>query len=233
MVSIYDEFQNEGAVLLRGALETENFYKIDSILENHWKQFAIGDPYGEKCAEFAMGNSEVVTDIYRKVADLNECIELARTKNLKAAIKTILGENAKIYNKIPLRIDVPLETKELAVWHQDDFYVQGAPNEVTAWIPLQDTPMHLGALSVIKKSHLNGKIDHDIRWAKKYMPIGVYDLPINIIEMKKGDVLLFNSFTLHTSNINFSNLIRYSVQIRFTSEKIGEPSKIMGELHDL
>ena len=51
-------------------------------------------------------------------------------------------------------------------------------------------------------------------------------------EMKRGDVLLFNSFLLHTSNINFSNLIRYSIQIRFTSEDLGKPSRIMGKLYD-
>ena len=71
-----------------------------------------------------------------------------------------------------------------------------------------------------------------MKWGKKSMPVGVYDLPINIIEMKRGDVLLFNSYLLHTSNINFSNLIRYSIQIRFTSEKLGKPSKIMGKLYD-
>ena len=138
----------------------------------------------------------------------------------------------KFYSKIPLRIDVPLETKELAVWHQDDFYVKGAPNEITAWIPLQDTPMHMGALSVMKKSHHYGRLEHDIEWGKKSMSTGVYDLPINIIEMQRGDVLLFRTFLLHTSNINFSNFIRYSIQIRFTSEMLGEPSVIMGELND-
>ena len=128
---------------------------------------------------------------------------------------------------------MPLETKEPVVWHQDDFYVKGAPNEITAWIPLQDTPMHMGALSVMKKSHLYGRVKHDTVWGKKSMPTGVYDLPINIIEMKRGDVLLFNSFLLiDTKNINFSRFIRYSIQVRFTSELLGEPSKIMGELYE-
>ena len=60
------------------------------------------------------------------------------------------------------------------------------------------------------------------------MPVGVYDLPVNIIEMKRGDVLLFNSFLLHTSNINFSNLIRYSIQIRFTSEDLANHQELWG-----
>ena len=160
--------------------------------------------------QIAYFSLKISNNIYNEVADLIECVELAKTDNIKFTVQRLLGEKARIYGKIPLRIDVPLETKELAVWHQDDFYVQGAPNELTAWIPLQDTPMHMGALSVMKKSHHNGKLAHEFKWGKKSMPVGVYDLPVNIIEMKRGDVLLFNSFLLHTSNINFSALIRFS-----------------------
>ena len=85
---------------------------------------------------------------------------------------------------------------------------------------------------MIKKSHLRGKLPHDTVWGKKSMPTGVYDTPINIIEMNRGDVLFFSSYLLHTSNINFSNKIRYSIQIRFTSKVLGEPSTIMGTLYD-
>lgn len=232
-MSLCSEFSKEGAILLRNAITPNEFAPVDEVLCNQWSKHSVSDPYSESCAKFATTNANIVSEIYQTVADLNECIQLAMAAPIKDIIQTILGKNAKIYSKVPLRIDTPLETKEHAVWHQDDFYVKGAPNEITAWIPLQDTPMHLGALSVMKKSHLYGKLDHDTQWGKKSMPSGVYDLPINIVEMKRGDVLLFNSFLLHTSNINFSNLIRYSIQIRFTSQEQGEPSKIMGHLNDL
>lgn len=229
---LLSEFSENGTILLKNILNKKDFSKIDVLLEKHWRKFSIDDPYSEICADFAKKNSNIVTSIYSEVADLKECIQIARANPIKSVIQSIIGVDAKIYSKIPLRIDVPLETKELAVWHQDDFYVKGAPNEITAWIPLQDTPMHMGALSVMKKSHHYGRLEHDIVWGKKSMPTGVYDSPINIIEMQRGDVLLFNSFLLHASNINFSNFIRYSIQIRFTSEMLGEPSVIMGELND-
>ena len=86
---------------------------------------------------------------------------------------------------------------------------------------------------MIKKSHRKGAIPHEVMWGKKYMPTGVYDSDINVIEMKKGDVLFFNSYLLHTSNINFSEKIRYSLQMRFTTQAFGKPSKNMGEIYDL
>ena len=104
--------------------------------------------------------------------------------------------------------------------------MQGAPNELTAWIRFK-TPMHI-SFDCDEKSHQNGKLAHEFKWGKKSMPVGVYDLPVNIIEMKRGDVLLFNSFLLHTSNINFSNLIRYSIQIRFISEDLANHQELWG-----
>lgn len=231
--SIYQEYENEGAVLARDCLEDHDFEKVDSILQCEWQKFfSVNDPYSSDCAQLGMENQSVVSEMYKRVANLEECIELAATSRIREVVLGLLGNDAKIYGKIPLRIDVPLETKELAAWHQDDFYVKGAPNELTAWIPLQNTLMHTGALSVMKKSHLKGKLEHSTVWGKKSMPTGVYDSEVNIIEMNRGDVLFFNSYLLHTSNINFSNKIRYSIQIRFTSRKLGKPSTVMGTLHD-
>ena len=226
------EYFEQGAVLLKGAMCEDDFRDIDAVLASNWKEFHIENPYSEECAEFAMRNPSAVSAIYDRVINLEECMHIARIDAVKDSIQALIGEKAKIYSKIPLRIDVPLETKELAVWHQDDFYVKGAPNEITAWIPLQDTPMHLGALSVMKKSHLFGRLAHDVVWGKKCMPQGVYNLPINIVEMQRGDILLFNSFLLHTSNINFSRYIRYSIQLRFTSSELGNPSNLMGGTND-
>ena len=224
--------KTDGAVILRNCLSDTDLASIDSTLAKEWKAFSVDSPYTDSCAEFAKKNPKIVSEIYDKVANLPEAIHLAKSEPVKNFVLNSLGQEAKIYTKVPLRIDVPLETKELAVWHQDDFYVQGAPNEIIAWIPLQDTPMQMGALSVMKGSHLKGKLDHNIQWGKKFMPAGQYDLPIQIVEMTRGDILFFDSFLLHTSNINFSKYIRYSLQIRFTSKQLGKPSSMMGELNE-
>ena len=150
-MNLKEEYLEEGAVLIKNCLHNSHFTHIDAILSKEWNKFSVDNPYNDICAKFAKSHQSAVTQIYNKVADLIECVELAKTDNIKFTVQSLLGEKARIYGKIPLRIDVPLETKELAVWHQDDFYVQGAPNELTAWIPLQDTPMHMGALTVMKK----------------------------------------------------------------------------------
>ena len=229
-----NDYETNGAILVPGLLNDDAFFDVEQKLLNVINsQFSCNNLQNKGWVEFASQNPDTVSELYMAVANLPESIALGKHENITSIIRLLIGERAKIYEKIPLRIDVPLETKELAAWHQDDFYVKGAPNEVTAWIPLQDTAMHNGALSVMKQSHKHGKIPHTIHWGKKTMPEGVFDLPIHIMEMKRGDVLFFNSYTLHTGNMNFSQYIRYSLQMRYTSRDLGAPSTLMGTVYDL
>ena len=61
-----------------------------------------------------------------------------------------------IRSKIPLRFDLPGVSRELAIWHQDYWYVKGNVDVVTAWVPMQDTPYELGCVMVMPGSHKLG-----------------------------------------------------------------------------
>lgn len=126
LLSIRSEFSQDGAIVLKRAINESDFSQIDGLLTKHWRKFSIDDPYSENAAQFAKENPHVVTSIYDEVINSKECIQIARVSTLKRAIHSLIGADAKIYSKVPLRIDAPLQTKELAVWHQDDFYVKGA-----------------------------------------------------------------------------------------------------------
>ncbi len=208
-------------------------YGANLLMANISKFVTCEDEHTPAWISYAQENPATVTPAHIAVCSSRRSDTRRRRRTPGHCKKALLGPHCQLYGKIPLRIDVPGVSKELAAWHQDDFYVKGAPNELVAWIALQDTPMHLGALSVIKGSHTDGPIPHIVKWGKKSLPVGCFDRPVSIVEVKKGDVLLFNSYTLHTSNMNFSDQIRYSLQLRFTSPDLGAPSSILGDLHDL
>ena len=73
-----------------------------------------------------------------------------------------------------------------------------------------------------------GSIQHEHQFGKKRIPRGIYDREIRIMEINAGDALVFDGCLLHSSNVNFSNEIRYSVQMRYTQQK--EVSVSMGSL---
>jgi ectoine hydroxylase-related dioxygenase (phytanoyl-CoA dioxygenase family) len=99
--------------------------------------------------------------------------------------------------------------------------VRGSVDTVTAWVPMQDTNYLQGCLAVMPRSHTLGLLEHDMKvLGKRHYPSHVFDREVRYVEMNKGDVLLFHSCLLHSSSLNLSNAIRFSVQARYA--RVGE-----------
>lgn len=112
--------------------------------------------------------------------------------------------------------------------HQDWFYIQGAPSTTTAWVPLGDVPQTHGALMV-----LSGSCQHGFRLHESAKDLGLeftaggFGTRVKDLEEEKGckwvcsnfragDVLLFNSLTVHGALPNESQEIRLSADFRYS-----------------
>jgi len=221
-------FESDGCALVRNLLAPQDTASIDTIILNEIRVHlpTVTSIQDADWVQMAIENPTAVTAVYDAIRDHPSLLELGKNPKIVSLVKQLLDAPV-LYNKIPLRIDVPFENKELAFWHQDDFYVQGNGSELTVWIPLQDTFAHTGALSVMKGSHTNGAIPHVYSIGKKMIPTGIFDNPINIMEMARGDALFFDSYTVHSSNLNVSDQIRYSVQLRYSCANAGNHSTRM------
>ena len=223
-----DAFDADGCLVERGLLGEDLLTPVDAMLMEQITRHVPGATSIQDPAwiDLAIRRPDIVTEVYDAVRDVPFLVELGRAPALSDIVKTLINAPV-IYRKVPLRIDVPFENKELAFWHQDDFYVQGNSSEITIWIPLQDTFAHTGALSVMKGSHTQGPIPHTYRVGKKTLPAGIFDQPVNIVEMRRGDALIFSSYLVHSSNLNISDQIRYSIQLRYSSATAGAQSAVM------
>lgn len=217
-----DAYNANGFVLARGVLCDSDF----SALETKFLELANART-GEAHATFSAPSlaSRICEDrsletyLYDAIRKYPELVDLSMTESLTRTVATLLGDsNLVLLEKIPLRMDCPMVIRELAVWHQDYFYVKGDVETITAWIPLQDTSFREGCLMVMPGSHSDGPISHDVNvLAKKYYPSSIFGREVRYIEMKRGDVLFFHSCLLHSSGNNISEVIRFSVQARYLS----------------
>lgn len=224
--SIKQALDEDGFVLIRNALETQAFDPIKARL------LRLAEDYsGER---FASIDSQEFVDLIRRDRDAervlydqvrrhSELEELGGHPDITTSVRSALGNDVVLLEKIPLRIDCPLVMREIAVWHQDFFYVKGSEATVTVWAPLLDTSFKEGCLLVMPGSHKFGALEHDQNiLEKKYYPSGIFNNPVRYVEMKAGDILLFHSLLLHSSGNNIGDSIRFSVQWRYT--QISEPS---------
>jgi ectoine hydroxylase-related dioxygenase (phytanoyl-CoA dioxygenase family) len=213
-------YAGQGFVLVRGVLRDTDF----SALETRFLQLintrsggahaSLRDPalVSKICQDRSLE-----THVYDAIRQYPELVDLSLTQSLVRAVAVLLGGRSLVLlEKIVLRIDCPLVTRELAIWHQDHFYVKGDIETITAWIPLQDTGFREGCLMVMPGSHRDGLLAHDTSaLGKKYYPSTIFGREVRYVEMHRGDVLLFHSCLLHSSGINISDTIRFSVQARY------------------
>jgi ectoine hydroxylase-related dioxygenase (phytanoyl-CoA dioxygenase family) len=215
--SIADTYSDTGFYLAQGLLESKDFSEIEAIiLEVMTQHYPCKSIHSKELADYLRVHPDTVTKIYDTLQSHESLINLGKSNVITNVVRSFIS-NPAIYLKIVLRIDTPFESRELAYWHQDDYYVKGNETELTVWIPLQDTSVPQGCLSVMPGTHKLGRLKHSYASGKKNIPQGIYDREVRLVEMVQGDALFFSSLLVHSSNFNFSENIRYSIQIRYTA----------------
>jgi hypothetical protein len=210
----------DGFVLLPGAVD-------DGILDTLEHQFlGLVEEFGGRKFESAIrsdfavwldGEREIERKLYDGIRQYPWLNDFSMHETITGPVKQLLGDDVGLLEKIPFRIDLPMVMRELAVWHQDHFYVKGNTDTVTAWIPLQDTAYEVGCLLVMPGSHKLGALPHSKPLLqKKFVPSDIFTLPVRYVEMRRGDLLLVNALLLHSSGNNISDRIRFSVQARYS-----------------
>ncbi len=155
-----------------------------------------------------------------EVSDSPELYPLILHPVILDTVESLLGSEIAWTGSYAARPKIPQHELTAFPWHQDSQYY-GAPTQqlhvVSVWIPLVDADEHNGCLYLIPGSHkwglLNGErgADRNIRTfedvEKKGEPIA--------LPMRVGDILFFTNLTCHTSKLNSSDKVRWSVDLRY------------------
>lgn len=121
----------------------------------------------------------------------------------------IVGPNAKCMQSM---LFVKGPGKAGQAWHQDEFYIPTRDKSlVGAWIAIDDATFENGCLWIVPGSHKSGilfrRVPSD---SSEYADVDTVDvsalssnqfLPV---EVKKGSVVFFNGYTLHSSRRNIT-----------------------------
>jgi Phytanoyl-CoA dioxygenase (PhyH) len=160
------------------------------------------------------------------------------SKKLLDIIEQILGPEIAGHPVWNLRSKTPHNPLATVPWHQDTAYLAAGSEHTfqpTAWIPLVDANEVNGCMQVVRGGHnsakvFNHKLENTIgRKDSWYLYIDEADLPkgeIVTCTMNKGSVLLLNNLIPHRSTENYSDRIRWSIDLRW--QKPGEPSGMEG-----
>jgi hypothetical protein len=117
-------------------------------------------------------------------------------------------------------------------WHADQFYWPiASDNTVTAWIPLQETPMNLGPLAFSAGSHRFNAGGRDLEISdesEKKLSKALLESGLPLIEtpFDLGEVSFHSGWTFHRAGPNTSDRPREVITIIYVDAdaKVAEPS---------
>jgi hypothetical protein len=118
----------------------------------------------------------------------------------------------------------PPETGHPFPMHQDwAFYKHVGPAYVDVLVHLDDTRHENGEIRFLAGSHKQGALDHVVKdehgkGCTPHLPWDKYSLEETVpVPAKRGDVVVFNIFTIHGSYINTTERMRRLVRVGYKS----------------
>jgi len=153
-------------------------------------------------------------------------VALAHSAALRAVLEAVHGESIHVYQSVQIRFALPGDELHTIPMHQDARYIEPDSQFCAFWIPLVDIAPGEGGLAVVPRSHRSGLLPHVVSTEYYSYYMGEERpqrcIPLDQIEgewvgadFKAGDLLLFDSFVVHSALPNRSRLVRLSIDGRY------------------
>ncbi|MFC9327339.1 phytanoyl-CoA dioxygenase family protein [Kitasatospora sp. NPDC057015] len=166
---------------------------------------------------------------YRAMADLAAHPALARTAALLTG-----SSRLRIFNTALIRKRPGAARQYARVgWHCDRAYWSTCSSDrmTTAWVPLQDTTVSMGTLTVLDGSHTwpdTAEIsalrtartfvteDHDALWSRlDSLRSEAVTVDVRRIELRRGQVSFHHPLTVHGSGANHGAIARNAISVHY------------------
>ena len=172
---------------------------------------------------FGEGDPEYMA-IYKKIVNHPLFNDLPADPFFLNLIRTIVDGPVLMHRMHIGRITFPANTTQTTPPHQDWQYIRGTAATYTIWTPIGDAPRTVGGLKVLRASHGNGFVEHELRPEQKYAGWGLFDQRLAqtggqewlTTDFQTGDCLVFHSHTVHGALPNLtSDRLRLSMDNRY------------------
>jgi phytanoyl-CoA hydroxylase len=153
---------------------------------------------------------------------------LLTNPKLLDAMESLVGSEIIASSAYRIRPKVPGYGRGVVPWHQDSAFFEPYCDTsliCTVWIPLVDATADRGCLQVIPRQHQGNVVTHHLPEDSRsgLLEIVPQELPegdVVTVPVKKGGALLLTNRTPHRSIENITDVIRWSMDLRYQSAKL-------------
>ena len=221
--ALAERMASDGYLFLPGLLPTADILAlrrrmVDVLAEAGWirrdggdDMAAIADP-----AAFRVDTDPEATALIMRQAALPEVQVLQHHPVLTGLFERLFGEAVLPLPKIIARNLFPQQDEHTTPAHQDYPHVQGSQRTCAVWIPVGDCDIAMGGLQVAAGSHKEGVLPIEPAMGAGGLGVAdVYEGRWRYSPFAAGDVVIFNSLTVHKGVPNRSVELRLSVDMRY------------------
>lgn len=231
-----EKFTEQGYLVVQSALSEADLAPliavvsevVDARATELYNEGVISDTYKERSFEHrwhailkACGRENEVFGWHTLVFS-EALFDLITHPKVLDVLESLIGSDIQFNGDFWVRPKLPNEKLTTLPWHQDSAYMPNTETDthLTVWLPLVDVKTENGALQFLPGSHKSGlQTYHRVPGEAFAVPVlspTSSDTDIHTLEMKKGDLLVFNNLVFHRSLFNHSDIIRWSVDFRFS-----------------
>lgn len=196
------QFEEQGFVILRNVFTEEKLQKVRELQEKiaAYADKNLEDPFLPWSLEHR-NDQGVLYDLYQRHPEFQE---MANNQRILDCLETTLGKNIFLYDNS--LIYKPKGRRNGVPWHQDFISRIHEPLKIIVWMAIDDVSKENGTVQVIPGSHNYGHLPYHVVQGETHhdrvnMEIIEKDKDkIIYVNLKAGDVLLFNMLVLHGSD---------------------------------
>lgn len=215
--------EREGYLFFRGLLKEKTVLQVRRDFANILKRHGWLDD-GTSATDvvssgggFIEGSKESLP-VFCEFQRLESFHSFAHSAEILSVLDELFGEPTFVHPQKIGRISFPAKSNYTTPAHQDYVHIQGTEACWTAWIPLGDCPQKLGGLAVFPGSQQLGLLTlrRALGPGSSGVDVSKLDGEWRGNDFRIGDVLLFNSLTIHKALPNTAdNRVRLSVDYRY------------------
>lgn len=158
-----------------------------------------------------------------------EMFDVISHPKLLAAVSSLLGTEEIVSSSVyRIRPKLPNIGRGIVPWHQDSGYFATHCDKqliITCWIPLVDATVENGCMQILPRTHQGDVARHHTGGNAGFLVIKDDDLPDDPRKAvtaicPRGGVVFMTNRTPHCSTPNYSDHIRWSIDLRYQSAEV-------------
>lgn len=240
------QFDREGYLVVEGFFDDGDLQpvideikqEVDARAQDLVQKGKLSQTYAEYDFEHRLAMISAETDaVAKSIWNGTLCgpafFNLIRNPKLLDIAESFCGPEIIASSVYRLRPKIPKNPYGAVPWHQDSGYMEAYCDKamiLTVWLPLVDATRENGCMWVIPRAHKTGQVvKHGYRKDKPYLIIPDSDLPQAepvCVPVKKGGALFLHNLTPHASFDNNTEIVRWSMDLRYQSAALPTNAKI-------